>query len=117
MRFLIILNCCLINSFSFSQCIELNYQKVVFGVDFFNIQLNPEIKICEEDGIVHFGTGEFYIQDSWINDKNEHVYNIQEDQGSGWPNVGYVKLSKERMCIQIKYFDHTSTYQVLFNQD
>jgi hypothetical protein len=102
---------------SISQCIELNFEKVLVGGSIFNLELNPEIKICEDDGIIEFGTARFYIQDSWINDSNELVYRIQEDKGSAWPTVGYLKLSKERMCIQIKYFDNTSTYQVLFNQD
>jgi hypothetical protein len=117
MSLLIILLFCLNGSITFSQCIEVNYQKAVLGEDFFNVALNPEIKICEDDGIIEFGSGLFYIQDFWINDSNEFVYKIQEVKGLGWPTVGFVKLSKEDESIQIKYFDNTSTYQVLFNHE
>jgi hypothetical protein len=98
----------------FSQCDFYQYKSIEIGEDFLDLETFQNIDICEGDGYITAGQETFYIQQAYINDKKELVYDIQEAQGN-WPTIGYFKLSKDFSLMQVKFMGAIATYNITKN--
>lgn len=98
----------------FSQCDFYQYKSIEMGEDFLDFETFQNIDICEGDGYINAGKETFYIQQAYINDKKEFVFDIQEAQGN-WPTTGYFKLSMDFSLMQVKFMGSMATYNITKN--
>ena len=103
-----------ITNLIYSQCDFYQYKSIEIGEDFLDLETFQNIDIYEGDGYLTAGQETFYIQQAYINDKKELVYDIQEAQGN-WPTIGYFKLSKDFSLMQVKFMESIATYNITKN--
>lgn len=101
-------------SISFSQeCAEFEYESLISGYDFINFSFNPTLKVCEEDKEISIGSETFYYNKASKNYYGDFYYAIQEAQGFGWPEIGYIKIGAALNVVEIKFMNTTAKFSII----
>ncbi|MBM3455103.1 MAG: hypothetical protein FJX80_08140 [Bacteroidetes bacterium] len=111
MKFSLVFLMLFISITGISQCLDFEVRDVS-GNDVFNAQWNG-IRICVDDKEISLGSETVYISRSSKNYYGDLIFNIQEERGYGWPEVGYVKVASTMDIVEVKFKNSIVGYGVV----
>lgn len=103
----------IISNVQSQECAEFNYKSTLSGEDFVDFEYNPSMSVCEYNKTINIGSETFYYTTGGKNRYGDFYYPIQEAQGFGWPEIGYVKISADFKSVKLKFMNSEVFYSLL----